>query len=231
MTESSLTYNSTNLCWWTRLKLELTLWSSLPLQDFFNEKIRQIDPTITKDNLLLNLCLSTTERSESKLRRPPLIISENRIKFWLNIKLCFHSNTIFSLRSSYLFIASAINSFPSLQHPLIWNTFVLLEIYGIIFSPLSGLRDLTTVFKWSLPHSRYIVRSQTFPALKLSKSQCSYMTGVSFLESDTAAFLIGFKTRSVFTARHEYLDKVNKEKIYFIVYHIYIAVCSTEGSD
>lgn len=48
------------------------------------------------------------------------------------------------------------------------------------------------------------------------------MTGVSFLESDTAAFLIGFKTRSVFTARHEYLDKVNKEKIYFIVYHIYI---------
>ena len=57
------------------------------------------------------------------------------------------------------------------------------------------------------------------------------MTGVSFLESDTAAFLIGFKTRSVFTARHEYLDKVNKEKIYFIVYHIYIAVCSTEGSD
>ena len=37
----------------------------------------------------------------------------------------------------------------------------------------------------------------------------------SFLKSDTAAFLIGFKTRSVFTARH------NKEKIYFIVYMQY----------
>lgn len=85
---------------------------------------------------------------------------------------------------------------------------------------------MTTVFKWSLPHSRYIVRSHTFPALKLSKSQCSYMTGVSFLESDTAAFLIGFKTRSVFTARHEYRDKVNKEK-YTLSYIIYI-YCSMQ---